>query len=636
MEIRIKSLTKIFPGDAKRNIRDTIAVKDLDFVVPDGTLVGLLGPSGCGKSTTLYMISGLQIPTSGEVWFGDQEVTNLSPEKRGIGLVFQNYALYPHMTIYKNIEFPLTNLQVEVPLVKFYLYNMEYKFKLREDDDVKGILKSLQTLAKKTGLNRKQFKVESAEAEGVLTVKIQLVDVSPNTKAFFASNIDKIVPFELVSEDEKQTSDALFDTTFRATVSKVRESQIIDATVRGKLGHDFSYNSIDETIRAFQEAVKPFGKPTETVITKTQHGFELMARVLAVPFLKQEEAFEAMKNAYPFESFTYNIINVVDKSLTNEVKKFLKDKKLSFSDFKIYFDKVNTKVYFKLLKASEQAAAEALGELSNLLELTDVESSTSQAISHRKLTKEERRDIVYETAKLVQVDEYLARKPSQLSGGQQQRVAIARALVKHPRVLLLDEPLSNLDARLRLQTREEIRRIQQETGITSVFVTHDQEEAMSISDQIVVMKLGEMQQMGKPQDVYNSPANLFVAQFLGTPPINVFKGRFDGKKVFVGDDVVMELNEDLGQKDVYVAIRPEGFILAKDSDKNVLHANCEMIQVMGRDISVVANNEHCKKDTFKAIISADDQVSPGPVAFKIKPHKIFFFDGETEDRIYVK
>ena len=103
MEIRIKELTKILTGDPKKKILDTIAVKDLDFVVKDGNLVGLLGPSGCGKSTTLYMIAGLHTPTSGEVWFGDQEVTNLSPEKRGIGLVFQNYALYPHMTIYKNI-----------------------------------------------------------------------------------------------------------------------------------------------------------------------------------------------------------------------------------------------------------------------------------------------------------------------------------------------------------------------------------------------------------------------------------------------------------------------------------------------------------------------------------------------------
>ena len=93
MEIRLKGLTKIFPGNPKKHIKDTIAVNDLNMVVPDGKLVGLLGPSGCGKSTTLYMVSGLQIPTSGEVWFGDEEVTNLSPEKRGIGLVFQNYAL---------------------------------------------------------------------------------------------------------------------------------------------------------------------------------------------------------------------------------------------------------------------------------------------------------------------------------------------------------------------------------------------------------------------------------------------------------------------------------------------------------------------------------------------------------------
>ena len=110
MEIRLKNLTKVFPGNEKKNIPDTYAVNNLDITIPDGKLIGLLGPSGCGKSTTLYMISGLQTPTSGEVWFGDQEVTNLSPEKRGIGLVFQNYALYPHMTIYKNIEFPLTNL----------------------------------------------------------------------------------------------------------------------------------------------------------------------------------------------------------------------------------------------------------------------------------------------------------------------------------------------------------------------------------------------------------------------------------------------------------------------------------------------------------------------------------------------
>lgn len=637
MEIRIKELTKIFPGDPKKNIRDTIAVKDLDFVVKDGELVGLLGPSGCGKSTTLYMIAGLHTPTSGEVWFGDQEVTNLSPEKRGIGLVFQNYALYPHMSIYKNIEFPLTNLQVEVPLVTFFNYILHYSYKMKPSDVQAGIVKSITSLANKCGFNKKQFSVKSNLEGDVLKIDINLNAVSPASKKMFEENMPKIVNVNLINESEEQASDALFDTNFRATVNHIADDEIVEINVKGRLGKSFQTSMIDETISGLKNAANHHGgKAEETVITKTQHGYEIMGRVLALPHQRLQDCVEAVKAAYPYESFGYSITKVISKTLTNDIKNFLKQKKLAFSDYKVYFDKVNVKVFFKLLRASEQQAEEALNELTSKLNLTDVEKETSQAVAHRKLTKEERRDIIYETAKLVQVDEYLQRKPNQLSGGQQQRVAIARALVKHPRVLLLDEPLSNLDARLRLQTREEIRRIQQETGITSVFVTHDQEEAMSISDEIVVMKLGEMQQMGRPQDVYNSPANLFVAQFLGTPPINVFRAHVDGKKVMIGQDCVLELNEDLGNRDIFAAIRPEGFVLAKQGDKNVLHANCEMVQVMGRDISVVAHNPECAKPAFRVIISSDDKVAPGEVAFTVKPHKFFLFDGETEERIYLK
>ena len=637
MEIRIKELTKIFPGDPKKNIRDTIAVKDLDFVVKDGELVGLLGPSGCGKSTTLYMIAGLHNPTSGEVWFGDQEVTNLSPEKRGIGLVFQNYALYPHMTIYKNIEFPLTNLQVEVPLVTFFNYILNYGYKMRKSDVQAGIVKSIRSLANKCGFSKKQFDVKSSLEGELLKIVINLNAVSPSSKKMFEENMPKIVNVNLISEQEEQASDALFDTNFRATINNIADDEMVEINVKGRLGNSFKTSMIDETIGGLKNAANHHGgKAEETVITKTQHGYEIMGRVVALPHQKLEDCVNAIKEAYPYDTFGYTITKVISKSLTLYIKNFLKQRKLAFSDYKVYFDKKNVKVFFKLLKASEEDANAALNALTEELKLSDVEKITAQAVAHRKLTKEERRDIIYETAKLVQVDEYLQRKPNQLSGGQQQRVAIARALVKHPRVLLLDEPLSNLDARLRLQTREEIRRIQQETGITSVFVTHDQEEAMSISDEIVVMKLGEMQQMGRPQDVYNSPANLFVAQFLGTPPINVFQARIEGKKVMIGSDCVMELNEDLGNKDIYAAIRPEGFILAGNNDKNVLRGNCEAVQVMGRDISVIAHKPECTKGTFRVIISSDDKVAPGEVAFKIKPHKIFLFDGETEERIYLK
>ena len=363
MKVELKNLTKIFPSRNKKSKEQVVAVNDFTFTIPDGTLVGLLGPSGCGKSTTLYMISGLQKPTSGQIFFGEEDVTTLSPENRGVGLVFQNYALYPHLTVKQNILFPLQNLR----------------------------------------------------------------------------------------------------------------------------------------------------------------------------------------------------------------------------------------------------GADRLG-------------------------KEEMLERVYQAAKLVQIEELMDRKPSELSGGQQQRVAIARALVKMPRVLLLDEPLSNLDARLRLQTREEIRRIQKETGITTVFVTHDQEEAMSISDMIVVMKKGVLQQIGKPQDIYDDPTNLFVAKFLGTPPINVFSGRVQDGKLYIGEEAVLDVN-GVEDRNVTIGIRPEGFI---PCDDGVLTCNLSNIEVMGRDMSVVCTNEGSLNPIVRAIINSDIKLDPTQkeIKFLLKAHKVFIFDAKTEERIY--
>ena len=362
MKVVLQNLTKIFPSRDKKAGKEVVAVNDFTFEIPDGKLIGLLGPSGCGKSTTLYMISGLQKPTSGKIFFGEDDVTELTTENRGIGLVFQNYALYPHMTVKQNIMFPLENLK----------------------------------------------------------------------------------------------------------------------------GAD-------------------------------------------------------------------------------------------------------------------------------------------------RLSKAEMQERALEAARLVQIDELMDRKPNELSGGQQQRVAIARALVKMPRVLLLDEPLSNLDARLRLQTREEIRRIQKETGITTVFVTHDQEEAMSISDMIVVMKLGVVQQTGEPQDVYDNPQNLFVAKFLGTPPINVLSGRVENGVVYIGEDAVLEVN-GVEDQEVIVGIRPEGFEL---DDNGPLHCQLSSVEVMGRDVSVVSTNPASINPLVRSIINAENKVdlSRKDVRYSVKPHKFFLFHKETEERI---
>ena len=195
----------------------------------------------------------------------------------------------------------------------------------------------------------------------------------------------------------------------------------------------------------------------------------------------------------------------------------------------------------------------------------------------------------------------------------------------------MDEPLSNLDARLRLQTREEIRRIQKETGITTIFVTHDQEEAMSISDMIIVMKEGVIQQVGKPQDVYDNPVNLFVAKFLGTPPINVFYGQIKGERLYIGEDDVMAV-KGVPDKEVWVAIRPEGFVLEENGP---LCCDLNRVEVMGRDISVVSANKNAETVDIRSIISSENMadVKGTQVRFAVKPGKVFIFDKQTEERI---
>ena len=633
MDIKLKGLTKIFPGNPKKHIKDTVAVDDFDLVVPDGKLVGLLGPSGCGKSTTLYMISGLQTPTSGEVWFGEEEVTNLSPEKRGIGLVFQNYALYPHMTIYKNVEFPLLNLKVEVPLVTFFDYHIQYSYTMKEDDHLEGILRSTKTLMGKIGISKREFKITSNLVGNELTLNVDLLKQSKKNKELFIDNFPRIIEPSNTEVEEVQSSDALFDSKMRFTYALDKEKKI----VTGQFALDLNVEKersgvlvadILDFIRGhgFKITYSPSyenGKKT-TLIVSLNHKSEAEAlRVL-------EEVKEK------FDCDGHLRIDTVDtkeirKVLATSLRKYIKN----IRELSAYDDNGDTEFYFLIKKLKEEEIQEVKDIVHANFDIIKEDIKTNVALSYRKLTANERKDIVHETANLVQIEEYLERKPAQLSGGQQQRVAIARALVKKPKVLLLDEPLSNLDARLRLQTREEIRRIQQNTGITTVFVTHDQEEAMSISDQIVVMKNGIKQQVDSPQNVFNNPKNLFVAQFLGNPPINVFKGRVENRNVMIGNDVIYKTEDKIPNQEVFIAIRPEGFVVSEEN-KEVLNANAEMIQVLGRDISIIAHNENCLQPSFKVIIQHTDKNLNGPIKLKVVPEKMFLFDINTEERIYIK
>jgi multiple sugar transport system ATP-binding protein len=549
MEIKLKNLTKVFPGNPGKNIPDAVAVDSLNVDIRDGELIGLLGPSGCGKSTTLYMIAGLKAPTDGEIWFGDEDVTHLAPEKREIGLVFQNYALYPHMSVYDNVKFPLTNLRIVT----------SKKDKLLEKDNL--------------------------------------------LKELLLNEFDSIMEIILSSKFKGKYSK---DMSARRIVKKYH----VVTTVAEKI-FKFGFQNItsDDEVKLAKLKVSINDTQGKINVCKNDEKRSLLEGSLAV--MKTELAAMDEKAI---------------KAAVREER--LKKRDEVVADLQIEIDKE---------LASLQAKGFTVDEKFFLLK-------DGQKIPvKKKLDKDERDALIQETARLVQIDEYLTRKPSELSGGQQQRVAIARALVKKPRVLLLDEPLSNLDARLRLQTREEIRRIQQETGITTIFVTHDQEEAMSICDDIVVMKLGVQMQRDHPQAVYNSPNSLFVAKFLGTPPINVFDGHIEDGKVLIGDEVILadkKLKEFNNGHKVFVGIRPEGFLAGSDvpAKEKVLTLDVEQIQTMGRDISLVCNSaHHTDENDIKVIIDSLIKIDLGTNKFGIKKQKTFIFDAEDEknSRIYL-
>ena len=208
-------------------------------------------------------------------------------------------------------------------------------------------------------------------------------------------------------------------------------------------------------------------------------------------------------------------------------------------------------------------------------------------VGKNKKSKKEAMEIAKKYMKITSIEELADKKPGNMSGGQQQRVAITRALVQNPKILLLDEPLSNLDARLRLKIREEIRRLVKEIGITTIFVTHDQEEALSISDRIVLMNQGVVQQFDIPQNLYLEPANLFVAKFMGNPIINVFEMKKENN-VLKGDDFSIDLEllnkerlkAQLKEENYVVGIRPEYFVIKENP---LFEANIESVELIGKD-----------------------------------------------------
>jgi len=256
----------------------------------------------------------------------------------------------------------------------------------------------------------------------------------------------------------------------------------------------------------------------------------------------------------------------------------------------------------------------------------------------KKLPKNEIDRKVREVARLLKIDHLLDRRPAQLSGGQQQRVALARALAKEPDVLLLDEPLSNLDALLRVYMRAELKRLQKELGITTIYVTHDQVEALSMSDRVVVMNEGKIQQVGTPEEIYAKPANVFVASFIGTPPMNIVRCLYSEESnslrcpgfTYRLPKQWRELLAERRSDEILLGVRPEDVAILEPGTALEPHARAEVLVVepLGRDIVItVALDE---ETTMKIVARPGTRVGVGErIGLRFEPEKIHLFDGRT-------
>ena len=249
------------------------------------------------------------------------------------------------------------------------------------------------------------------------------------------------------------------------------------------------------------------------------------------------------------------------------------------------------------------------------------------ALEMRKMPKAERQKRIDEVAAMLQISHLLDRRPSQLSGGQRQRVAMGRALARQPQLFLFDEPLSNLDAKLRVEMRAEIKRLHQASGITSVYVTHDQVEAMTLGSRIAVMKGGVVQQLGTPDDIYNRPANTYVATFIGSPTMNLLRGAATGGQFGI-QGAALNLAAPASANEVLLGVRPEHLVM---NDSAPWRGKVSVVEPTGPDTYVVVDTA---AGSVTLRTDAQTRVQPGDaVGLAVEPANAHWFDANSENRL---
>ncbi len=531
--LSLKNINKIYENRVQAVFNFNLEIKDKEFIV-------FVGPSGCGKSTTLRMVAGLEDISSGQLYINNKLVNNIDASDRDIAMVFQNYALYPHMTVFNNMSFALRMRKSQMPI---YLGDKN---------------------------------IESKEIES----KIMLKEMLKSHAKWAAKKNDSELEQKFVESYDK----------YFAFISEINSKR------KQKTGID------KERISALELNVKS--------ITK-----EIVRLEDLIKKLKEDIAkFESKKSGNNEKD-----IAKIDEAI-NQTKTNIQSVNSQIETNKLELESINEEI--KYLSSNEVPLCEK-----------------------RKLTKQEIVNIVFEAAKILDLLPYLLRKPKALSGGQRQRVALGRAIVRKPQVFLMDEPLSNLDAKLRVQTRTEILKITRQIGATTIYVTHDQTEAMTMADRIVVMKDGYIQQIDTPENIYRNPVNTFVAGFIGNPAMNFLTGQIEKENFVIKHDkeiFTLKLNANLKKitkeyegKEIIMGIRPEQIYLTDTLEQNEYSSpfklKCDIAELLGNDLiiytRVCGQSLLCK-------VNSKNKIDTGSInEYKINMGAVKFFDIETKKAI---
>ncbi|WP_026389349.1 ATP-binding cassette domain-containing protein [[Acholeplasma] multilocale] len=595
MSIELKNLTIDFGN--------FLAVNDLNIDIKTGELISLLGPSGCGKTTALNAIAGLINTTSGQIIFDGIDVTHKPSQKRNIGLVFQSYALYTHMTVFKNIAYPLYQSKEFSRRLK--IDNKEFSSMIREIKLSEGYTNILEEQSKIRNMFKKiSDDIFASYEDGEKSfLKKHEVEIKKYVKKLFSNDQSILLKNKMITYLFDKTRYAYAEAylkvlnSFVSIEKDIKENKDLNPLFKDAVDFYIEYLNYEiSNKKSYLKNLDKTGKISKKNILIEQKryngGIDLESKATINIFESEDNRVKyeqyIQKRTQINESYLYTIVAKYELAIKNFVDNMIKE------------------------------VTKEIGEKGKKIETNNLIKDLKRKIFTRK---QKIKKMVFETAQKVEIENQLNKKPHELSGGQQQRVAIARAIVKQPKILLLDEPLSNLDAKLRLTTRDWIKRFQQRVGITTIFVTHDQEEALSISDRIFVMDKGILQQYGKPMEIYNKPQNTFVAKFIGTPNINFIESEINDGKLKLPSGTKLSLKTKAKtDKEVLVAVRPEHLSNIKNKDYDTFFAigRVLLVEQLGK-----YNHVKIKSNTDKKI------------AFLIEP-SLMNFDIGDDIKVYAK